>query len=559
MLKSLEVKNFAIIDNIKLSFQTGMTVLTGETGAGKSIIVDAISLLLGQRALKEMISSKADEAFITGVFTNISKDLAIVLQEADIDFDDEIVISRQISKDNRNIVKINNQISSLKTLKDLSVHLADIHSQFDTNQLLNQENYLSLIDNYKKKRITPLKENYQNAHKDYQNALKEYKLLLNKKDETLKQLDLYKFQYQELKNLNLDLNEYQEDLEKINILENIDKINTFLEKAKYYLNDEALLDHLYEISSDFSTMKTYSEDFSNIDERLNNLYYELDDINSLIIDKLDNLDYTKSDYDNLIERVNEIERFVKKYNKSIEELLEYQVFLEKEIDQVENFDEILNKLHSILLEKYEILLKEAHNLSLYRKDIAKKISEEIVNTLSELVIKYPQFEVKFNDVTPKDEFDSNIFKQEGLDEIDFLISTNKGEPLKPLAKTASGGEMSRVMLAFKTIFAFSQKIPTIIFDEIDTGISGFIAKQIARKIADLAKITQVISITHIPQVVAQGTNHLAVIKEVIGDTTKIKVKYLSHEERIDEIAKMLSGDKISEAARDIAKELLINP
>ena len=559
MLKSLEVKNFAIIDNIKLSFQTGMTVLTGETGAGKSIIVDAISLLLGQRALKEMISSKADEAYITGVFTNISKDLAIVLQEADIDFDDEIIISRQISKDNRNIVKINNQISSLKTLKDLSVHLADIHSQFDTNQLLNQENYLSLIDNYKKKRISPLKENYQNALKDYQNALKEYKLLLNKKDETLKQLDLYKFQYQELKNLNLDLNEYQEDLEKINILENIDKINTFLEKAKYYLNDEALLDHLYEISSDFSTMRTYSEDFSNIDERLNSLYYELDDINSLIIDKLDNLDYTKSDYDNLIERVNEIERFVKKYNKSIEELLEYQVFLEKEIDQVENFDEILNKLHSILLEKYEILLKEAHNLSLYRKDIAEKISEEIVNTLSELVIKYPQFKVEFNYIMPRDEFDSYSFKEEGLDEIDFLISTNKGEPLKPLAKTASGGEMSRVMLAFKTIFAFSQKIPTIIFDEIDTGISGFIAKQIARKIADLAKITQVISITHIPQVVAQGTNHLAVIKEVIGDTTKIKVKYLSHEERIEEIAKMLSGDKISEAAKDIAKELLINP
>ena len=559
MLKSLEVKNFAIIDNIKLSFQTGMTVLTGETGAGKSIIVDAISLLLGQRALKEMISSKADEAYITGVFTNISKDLAIVLQEADIDFDDEIIISRQISKDNRNIVKINNQIASLKTLKDLSVHLADIHSQFDTNQLLNQENYLSLIDNYKKKRISPLKENYQNALKDYQNALKEYKLLLNKKDETLKQLDLYKFQYQELKNLNLDLNEYQEDLEKINILENIDKINTFLEKAKYYLNDEALLDHLYEISSDFSTMKTYSEDFSNIDERLNNLYYELDDINSLIIDKLDNLDYSKSDYDNLIERVNEIERFVKKYNKSIVELLEYQVFLEKEIDQVENFDEILNKLHSILLEKYEILLKEAHNLSLYRKDIAEKISEEIVNTLSELVIKYPQFKVEFNYIMPRDEFDSYSFKEEGLDEIDFLISTNKGEPLKPLAKTASGGEMSRVMLAFKTIFAFSQKIPTIIFDEIDTGISGFIAKQIARKIADLAKITQVISITHIPQVVAQGTNHLAVIKEVIGDTTKIKVKYLSHEERIEEIAKMLSGDKISEAAKDIAKELLINP
>jgi DNA repair protein RecN (Recombination protein N) len=210
-------------------------------------------------------------------------------------------------------------------------------------------------------------------------------------------------------------------------------------------------------------------------------------------------------------------------------------------------------------EAYQETYQAATDLSFFRKDIAKRITSDLVETLKELVIKHADFAVEFKFIQPKDEFDINCFTSTGLDEIDFLISTNKGEPLKSLAKTASGGEMSRVMLAFKTLFARSQNIPTVIFDEIDTGISGFIAKQIARKIAELSQVTQVISITHIPQVVAQGLHHLSVSKEIIKDKTKITVKYLTHEERVEEIAKMVSADKITEAAKDIARELLINP
>ncbi|MGE4378893.1 MAG: DNA repair protein RecN [Candidatus Izemoplasmatales bacterium] len=557
MLLSLEVKNFAIIDDIKLDFYQGMTVLTGETGAGKSIIVDAISLLLGERALKEMISSSSDTASITGIFQVTSVQIKNILKANGIDDEDNLIINRIISKDNRNLVKINNQTASLKVLKELSVYLADIHSQFDTNQLINPDNYLALIDNFRMSKIMPLLEEYRVNLEAYKECFKDYQNILKKKEDTLKQLDLYKFQYQELKALNLVDNEYQETLEKINILENIDKINTMLEKSKYYLNEELVLDKIYEIKNDFSSMKKYSLEFESIHERLNNLYYELDDINQLIIDRLENLDYTKNDFVSMVERVNDLEKIMKKYGKDIPELIEYFHILETEINQVDNYDDLIIQAKNKVKDSFDKVMISAKNLSDFRKDTAKRITKEIVLTLQELVIKNAQFEVGFSLIKPKDEFDYSAFKINGLDEIDFLISTNKGQPLKSLSKTASGGEMSRVMLAFKTIFARSQAIPTVIFDEIDTGISGYIAKQIARKIKELSLVTQVISITHIPQVVAEGTHHLSVSKEIVNNSTRINVKYLSYEERILEIAKMVSGDKVTEAAKDIARELLI--
>lgn len=449
MLLSLEVKNFAIIDDIKLDFYQGMTVLTGETGAGKSIIVDAISLLLGERALKEMISSSSDTASITGIFQVTSVQIKNILKANGIDEEDNLIINRIISKDNRNLVKINNQTASLKVLKELSVYLADIHSQFDTNQLINPDNYLALIDNFRMSKIMPLLEEYRVNLEAYKECFKDYQNILKKKEDTLKQLDLYKFQYQELKALNLVDNEYQETLEKINILENIDKINTMLEKSKYYLNEELVLDKIYEIKNDFSSMKKYSLEFESIHERLNNLYYELDDINQLIIDRLENLDYTKNDFVSMVERVNDLEKIMKKYGKDIPELIEYFHILETEINQVDNYDDLIIQAKNKVKDSFDKVMISAKNLSDFRKDTAKRITKEIVLTLQELVIKNAQFEVGFSLLKPKDEFDYSAFKINGLDEIDFLISTNKGQPLKSLSKTASGGEMSRVMLALK--------------------------------------------------------------------------------------------------------------
>ncbi|PKK95541.1 MAG: DNA repair protein RecN [Tenericutes bacterium HGW-Tenericutes-5] len=559
MLKSLEVKNFAIIDNIKLDFFQGMTVLTGETGAGKSIIVDAISLLLGDRALKEMISSKSETAEITGVFSIASGDISRILEENNLDYEDDLTVYRMIAKDKSNVVKINNQNSSLKVLKDLAVYLADIHSQFDTSQLINPENYLSLIDNFKRVRILPLVTKYQESLNLYKERVKDYHATIKSRDESIRKLDLYKFQLNELNNLALEKDEYIRITEEVNILSNIDKINTILEKAKFYLSEEQVLDKIYEIKADFDSISKYSEEFFGVSERLNNLYYELDDIYSIINDKTDSLDFTKSDFEILQERINDLDKIQKKYDKNIEELIDYCDFLKTEIDMVENFDEIVKEKHSSVKDAFKQAFQDAISLHEFREDIALRITKDIESTLEELVIKNAQFKIVLNLAEVKDEFDISAFKLGGLDEVEFMISTNKGEPLKPLARTASGGEMSRVMLAFKTIFARSQKIPTIIFDEIDTGISGFIAKQIARKIQELSKVTQVISITHIPQVVAQGEHHLSISKKLVNNQTSISVKYLKYEERVDEIAKMVSGDKITETAKDIAKELLLNP
>ena len=278
MLKSLEVKNFAIIDNIKLDFFQGMTVLTGETGAGKSIIVDAISLLLGERALKEMISSKSETAEITGVFSIVSSDIKRILEENNLDYEEDLTVYRMIAKDKSNVVKINNQSSSLKVLKDLAVYLADIHSQFDTSQLINPENYLSLIDNFKRVRILPLLNKYQESLNVYKERVKDYQATIKSRDESIRKLDLYKFQLNELNNLALEKDEYTRITEEVNILSNIDKINTILEKAKFYLSEEQVLDKIYEIKDDFDSISKYSEDFFGISERLNNLYYALDDV-----------------------------------------------------------------------------------------------------------------------------------------------------------------------------------------------------------------------------------------------------------------------------------------
>ena len=557
MLKHLKITNYAIIDNLELDFYQGMTVLTGETGAGKSIIVDAISLLLGDRASKDMISSTSNTATVVGVFS-LEENLKKVMKLNNIDYDEEIVIQRTISKENRNVIRINNQTSSIKVLKELAISLADIHSQFDTNRLINPENYLALVDNFRKEKIRHYIESYQITLDNYKESLSNYKKLKKEKEDTLKQLDLYNFQLKELTGLDLKQDEEKTLSEQINLLENMDKINTVLERFNQFATETNITDNLYQLKSDIDSISDTSADFSQLSNRLNDIYYEFDDVHQSLMDKLNSLDYDQNDYDNMISRLNDLDRIKRKYTKSVDELIEHQAFLEEQVNMVENFDDLLEDLHNDLIEKFAILNSETTKLSSFRKAVAKKITKEIKETLHDLVISNADFEIRFSDLIPNDEFDLACFTEFGTDQIDFYISTNKGEPLKQLSKTASGGEMSRVMLAFKSIFVRSNQISTIIFDEIDTGISGYIAKQIANKIKEVSEICQVISITHIPQVVATGTHHISVRKKIVKDKTKTSVSYLDYNDRVVEIAKMISADKITDASIESAKELLIS-
>jgi len=557
MLKKLKIKHFAIIDDLELDFYSGMTVLTGETGAGKSIIIDAISLLLGERADKSMIRSNAEEAIVEGFFTIESKTLKNLLDHNEIDYGEEIMLSRTISKDNQNVIKINNQRVTLKLVNEMSSYLADIHSQFDTTQLVHPEQYLKLIDNFRKDKVSEYLESYRNQLNEYIDAFRAYENLKNKRHQSLQELDLYQFQLKELSNLELSEGELETLNEKVNVLNNIDKINYNLAESYSMMNDQGLLENLFHIKNNIEEISETTKDIKDISERINNLYYELKDINDEIEDKQESLDYDPSELESMNERINELEKIQKKYQKSISELVIYQEELTDLINEIENYDDLILEKEKQVGDKYQLLVNQAKQLSNLRKTIAKKITIEIIETLKELEIKHADFKIHFEDIEFDDKFNREIFKIDGVDRVDFLISTNKGEPLKPLSRTASGGEMSRVMLTFKTIFAKSQKIPTIIFDEIDTGISGYIAKQIGRKISQTAKFAQVISITHIPQVVAEGIHHICIKKDIVDDKTKISVKYLDYDERVEEIAKMMSADAVTSAARDIAKELLI--
>ncbi|XFA99237.1 DNA repair protein RecN [Candidatus Izemoplasma sp. B36] len=558
MLKKLQVSNYAIIEDLTLDFFEGMTVLTGETGAGKSIIVDAISLLLGDRASKDMIASNKTKATVIGTFILDNSNIKHILKKYEIDYEQDIVIERTINQENKNIVKINNQVSSLKVLKELAIHLADIHSQFDTNRLINPDNYLALIDNYRKEKVSSYLLDYNNDLEAYKQVYSKYNKALKEKENTLKQLDLYTFQLKELTDLDLTQNEDEILAEQISLLENIDKINSVLEKFNTVTNEERVLDNIYDLKSDIETIEDTSSDFKEITKRLNDIYYEFEDIQQVLNDKLHHLDYNQNDYDDLIERSNLIDRLKRKYNKSVNELIEYKQYLENEVEKVDNYEEYISSIHQELLVCFNQLAETATRLRQFRKDIAKKITKEIKETLHDLVILNADFEIRFSEDLASDEFDSSFFKPDGIDTIDFYISTNIGEPLKQLSKTASGGEMSRVMLAFKSIFVRSNKISTIIFDEIDTGISGYIAKQIANKIREISQISQVISITHIPQVVATGTHHIAVTKSIEKDKTKTKVTYLDYENRIVEIAKMISAGNVTKSSLESAKELLIS-
>lgn len=557
MLKKLSIKQFAIIDDISLDFYSGMTVLTGETGAGKSIIIDAISLLLGARADKTMIRNTAESSMVEGVFEIKHPMLKTLLDHYEIDYDDTISIQRILSRDNQNIIKINQQRASLKIVSDLANYLADIHSQFDTSQLIHPEHYIHLIDSFRKDKIKEYKDHYQNQLSLYLSAYDDYHQLKTQREQTLKQLDLYQFQLKELSDLDLEAGELERLSEQVNMLNNIDKINYNLAESFSILNDQGLLENLYLVQKNLDGIASTSKEFQDMAERISNAYYELKDINDLIEDKQESLDYDPRELESMNTRIHSLERIQKKYDKDINALLEMMTFLNERIQTIEHYDDFLEAKEKDLFKAHKDLVEAALQLSHLRQGVSEKITKDIIETLKTLEIKHADFKIVFDTLDLDDPFNRAIFKQDGIDQVDFLISTNKGEPLKSLSKTASGGEMSRVMLTFKTIFAKSQKIPTIIFDEIDTGISGYIAKKIGRKISETANFAQVIAITHIPQVVAEGLHHIAIRKSIEDDHTKIHVKYLTYDERVEEIAQMVSAEAITEAARDIARDLLI--
>lgn len=557
MLKSLSVKNFAIIEDIFISFKEGMTVLTGQTGAGKSLIIDTISLLLGQRADSDMIRYGEKKAIIEGVFSYSNSKINELLKKYGLNSYEDITIYREIEENGRNIIRINNSPVSLAILKQIVAYLADIHIQNDTFKLLNQDSYLDMICPLNDERYNKLFFDYTISYSKYLEFYNKYKIILKGKAESEQKLEYMLYEQEELKNLNLKEGLDESLATEIAKLENYDKLYSSLTEAYNLLeNDYFSLASIYDSANNIKKIANLDNNFQDIYEKMLDCYYILDEAKSEIYNQVNSLDFNQEELNKKIEQYNLIEKAKSKYNKNLKELISYYNDLSLKIEMVNNYDSVLKDAKDNVIKSFDILKGKAIELSQYRKAIAKKIEVSILKECSALDLVEARFLISFEDTSLDDPFNNTVFTENGIDNVDFKISFNQGEPLKSLHKVASGGELSRIMLAFKSYFAQKSNLSLMVFDEIDTGVSGLTAKKIALKMKAISKINQVLCITHLPQVAAIGDYHIHIYKQIDNNRTTTHYKYLAFDERVEEIALMISGDNVSLYALDNAKAMI---
>ena len=554
MLTSLTVSNFAIIDNISIEFEDKLSVLTGETGAGKSLIIDAIGLLLGERASSSMVRQDADKAIIEGVFCNYNPRINEILEEIGIDnSDDTLIVKREINKNGKSISRINGFVVTLNQLESIAGLLADIHTQLDTKKLFDVRNYVEFVDNEVSNGIL---NDYLKCREEYFNAYKAYKKILKEIENGQENLDFYKYRLSELKNLQLDVNEIDNLEQELYVLNNYETIYNNICSVKEIFKTNNIVNGLYDLKNIISKLTSVDSKYLAIKDNLENMYYELDDLETTINNEIRSLEFDEERLNYINNRLSLLKDVQRKYKKNIEELIEYQKELQSFVDNFEQSDFLIEEAKKNTITTFGELVKKAQELSIVRKANAKLLKENIMKTLTDLCLDKVQMEIVFNDVDYNSFENSAIFKDNGVDEIDFLVSFNPGESLKPLSKVASGGEMSRVMLAFKTHILENVGLSTIIFDEIDTGISGEAANAVAVKLKAISKKTQVLSITHLPIVASAADHHLFVKKKVVNDRTVTSITKLSKEERIKEIATMISSQKDEITSQLLAESMI---
>ncbi len=555
MLTNLKVQDFAIIEDVDISFKNGLTVLTGETGAGKSLIIDSIDLLLGERASSEKIRNGKDKAIVTGTFTFKNPRLSSLLDDLDIPhLKNTIVISRTISNKN-NVIKVNDKVISLNDLKKISKYLADIHQQFDMVKLLNKENYLEIVDGFNYELINEYKNKYVSSLEVLKEQYIHYLELEKKINEIKEKRDIYEYELQELEAFNLSLNEEEELNNHIEVLKNYDKVYALLEEIRNIIDKDSLSD-LYVVKDNLERLSGYSNEYSELHNKVEDHYYELESIYEELKKKFNRLDYDPNELDELITRSSEINILKKKYKKDIPELIRYKDELKSILGNKEDLDISLKEEKAQLDNLYLETYNKALELSKIRKETSLSIEEELMNNLKDLDLS-SKFSIEVTPSIFNKDIDMSIFHLDGIDEVEFYIETNIGEGLKPLSKVVSGGEMSRIMLAIKALFIKSQKISTVIFDEVDTGISGIAASKVANKIKEISLSTQVITITHIPQVASLSNNHIKISKSVSNGRTHTTIKELSLEEKIYEIAMLISDGKVTDSQLKYAKEMVL--
>ena len=552
MLQTLSIKQFAIIDELEIHFSDGLTVLSGETGSGKSIIIDAIGQLIGMRASSDFVRHGEKKAIIEGIFDiDNSKEAISVLNELDIDIDEDfLLVKREIFSSGKSICRINNQIVTLQDLRKVMQELLDIHGQHETQTLLKQKYHLKLLDDYAENQYSRVKEQYETTFNEYKEKKKELEELQSADQALLQRLDLMKFQFEELQEASLKEGEITQLESDIKRIQNSEKLSLALNNAHVTLTDEhAITDRLYELSNHLQTIDDIIPGkFKKLKEDIDQFYYTLEDAKHELYDEMSNTEFDEQLLNELESRMNLLNNLKRKYGKTIDELITYQSKLESEIAKIENYEESTSQLKEEIDLLYEKVIKYGQSLSKERRIVARTLRNHIVAEIQNLQMKDANLEISFQPLeTPT---------IEGIEFVEFLISPNKGEPLKSLNKIASGGELSRIMLALKRIFVESRGQTAILFDEVDSGVSGQAAQKMAEKMRDIAKYIQVICISHLPQVASMSDHHLLISKMSKNDRTTTQVKELKKEDKINEIARMISGASVTELTRENAREMI---
>lgn len=556
MLSNISIKNIALIDSIDVSFSDGLNVLTGETGAGKSIIIDSLSFVLGKRADKSLIRYGEDTASVTAVFDNIGENTINLLREYDIEeSSNELIIKRTMTLDGKNTCSVNGQRVTLTTLKEVANSLADIYGQHENVTVLNSSNHLNIIDKYGEKRLSLVLNTQETLFKEYKDICSKLSKYGSLKDVN-KNIDILEYQINEIENADIKENEEDELINLRHKLNNSQTIISSLNESYNLLNgdnEQNILSLLNYSISQLSKVSNYDEKINDIVERLDSSKTELKDIASTIEDIAESSEFNMQEYEQCEQRLALIRSIKRKYGNSVSEINEFLNEIKEQYEFLSEGEEKVKQYEedkSLLLSK---LYDNSKKLSATRQKIAKELSDNILKELKELGMSSCQLYAKFNDIPSLEEF---IPSQNGYDEVEFMFSANAGQPAKELSKVISGGELSRFMLAMKKIIANLDGISTMVFDEIDTGISGKIAQIVAQKMADISRDKQVLAITHMPQLASMADYHYLIEKSTEKGKTHTNLLFLNKSAREEEIARLIGGKDYSSFALPHAKEMI---
>ena len=569
MLFQLNIKNMALIKELNIEFEEGLNVLTGETGAGKSIIIEAIDLILGGYAASDLIRDGEDSLMVEGLFllapqekeliNNLNLDIEIVDKEG------ALLIRREVNKKGRSKCWVNQRLINLSTLQEISTFLVDLHGQHNHQSLLDSSKHIDLMDNLGGDKIIKYRKELSDNYRMWREKSKKLFQLLKDKEENLKKIDFLKFQLEEIDKTSLVKGEDKVLEEEEMVLKNAEKIIETMEKANFILYEGgaeqvSVRDSLNEVSADLGEIASLDRRIEKIRENLKEVGYQFEDIVNEIVKYKDEIDLDSRRLKEIEGRLNLINSLKSKYGSTIEEILEYRQKIYQELEVIDCSEDKLKKLNEEVDSLEDVIAAISNQLSINRRKIADDLQKMVVRELEDLNMKRCQFKVSINNYKDDNgiEIEGKKYKvgPKGVDNIEFMISPNVGEKLRPLARIVSGGEVSRIMLALKSILSEVDQVPTLIFDEIDSGVGARLGEVIAQKLKALSKKRQVICVTHLPQIACRAGRHFYIEKYILNNQTGIRLKEMEGEERVKEIARMLDGSQMGEITIQHAQKML---